>query len=257
MSDPLPQPPDPGLTPLSESVSPHRVALLLEAGVVPERSPAHAVAHDHRFFRDVLMAYDSWVTRAYLTVRFSIIRRILVDLLGNLPASGTVLNLGSGIGLFDIYGARYRPDVRFIGVDIDGSRIALSTRAAGRLGLSNVSFLCGDVTEVLPGISPDVVVALDVLHHIPPEARRRLLIWAAQHLAPGGALFVKDISMDVPWKVRFTHLLDDLMTGREPVYYFPVAEMQQHLASLGFATSTFHLWDYIPFPHVVYVARRA
>jgi SAM-dependent methyltransferase len=257
MAGPFERPPERGLTPLSDSVSPDLLAPLVEAPAAPWRSPAHQAANDPRFFRDVLRAYDSWVTRAYLGVRFSIIRRILVDLLANLPETGTVLNLGSGIGLFDLYGARYRPRTRFIGIDIDRRRIDLSRVAAGRLGLDNTEFVCGDVTKALPGVSPDVVVALDVLHHVTPEARRQILAWSATQLAPGGVLFLKDISTDVRWKLTFTRVLDDLMTGREPVYYFPVAEMQQHLASLGFASSTFHLWDYIPFPHVIYVARRS
>jgi SAM-dependent methyltransferase len=204
----------------------------------------HGDALTRQFFQQVLHAYDSRVTRAYLRVRFSIIRRILADLLGNLPDEGVVVNFGSGIGLFDIYGAKSRPSVRFIGIDLDAARIRQSTEAARRLGLDNVTFVHGDITRDLPGVDADVVVALDVLHHIPPDARARVLQWASEHLRPNGTLFVKDISTDSPWRVAFTRFLDDLMTGREPVWYFSAD------------TPSFHLWDYIPFPHIIHIATK-
>lgn len=207
-------------------------------------------------FLRILRAYESWITRAYLLVRFLIIRRILADLLSNLPDRGLVLNLGSGIGLFDIYAAHHRPDVRFIGIDIDAKRIRMATAAAARFGVSNVEFIHGDVATALPDLAPDVVITLDVLHHLSPEGQERVLGWIAAHLRPGGMLFIKDISTHVPWKVTFTRVLDDLMTRWEPTHYFSPESMRARLTALGFDTTTFHLWDYLPFPHIIYVARR-
>ena len=75
-------------------------------------------------------------------------------------------------------------------------------------------------------------------------------------LPVGGVCFIKDISTATPWKVTFTKVLDDLMTGGDPVHYFPVATMRGQLEARGMHTTAFHLWDYIPFPHVIYVARK-
>lgn len=209
-----------------------------------------------RLFFRILAAYDSWVTRAYLVVRFSIIRWILVDLLANLPERGLVLNLGSGIGLFDIYAAHHRPDLRFIGIDLNEDRIRMATDAARRFGVSNVEFIHGDVGSALPDVRPDVVITLDVLHHLPPATQDQVLGWVAANLQPSGVLFIKDISTHTKWKVTFTQVLDDIMTKREPTYYFSAEHMRRRLAALGFVTTTFHLWDYIPFPHIIYVAHK-
>ncbi len=211
---------------------------------------------DYGLFMRVMGAYSSWITKAYLLVRFSIIREIIADILSNLPERGLVLNLGSGIGLFDIYCASRRPDLTFVGVELNPKRVELSAAAARRVGVSNVTFLQGNVASELPEISPTVVIALDVLHHLDDMSRDRALRWVAGHLEAGGTLFVKDISTRSRWKVRFTKLLDDLMTGSEPVYYFGTRELKQKLDALGFVTTTFHLWDYIPFPHIIYVAHR-
>jgi cyclopropane fatty-acyl-phospholipid synthase-like methyltransferase len=211
---------------------------------------------DPAFFWTVVKAYDSWTTRLYLMTRYSIIARILADLLSNLPQHATVLNLGSGIGLFDLYAAYHRPQSRFVGVDIDRQRIELSRLAATRLGLTNVEFIHGDVTGTLPDLAPDVIVALDVLHHVSPEAREKILDWCGERLPVGGVCFIKDISTATPWKVTFTKVLDDMMTGWDPVYYFPIATMRAQLEARGMHTTAFHLWDYIPFPHVIYVARK-
>lgn len=204
----------------------------------------------------ILRVYPSWPTRAYLAARLSIIRHILTDLLDNLPERGTVLNLGSGIGLFDLYCAHQRPHLRFVGIDLDATRVARARHAAGRLGLVNVEFVHGDVTRDLPDLFPDVVVALDILHHVSPAARSRLLEWSGARLRGGGVLFIKDISTERPWRVTFTKMLDDLMTRRAPTHYFSSVELRQDLSRLGFRTATFHLWDYIPFPHIIYVAHR-
>lgn len=211
---------------------------------------------DPDFFWQVINAYDSWVMRGYLIARFSIISSIIADLLSNLPSEGLVVNLGSGIGLFDLYGARHRPGSRFVGVDIDCQRIESSRLAARRLGLTNVEFIHGDVTAPLPDLKPDVIVAIDVLHHVTPEAREQIIDWCGQRLSPGGVCFIKDISTAKPWKVTFTKVLDDLMTGGEPVHYFSVASMRAQLEAHGMQAATFHLRDYVPFPHVIYVARK-
>jgi precorrin-6B methylase 2 len=228
--------------------------------VVPDSCQAeNSIAHptmDLRLFFRILRAYESWVTRVYLLIRFSIIRWIILDILSNLPEEGTVVNLGSGIGLFDIYCAHHRPRVRFIGIERDETRVRMSKAAAGRFGVSNVEFRQGDVAESLPDLRPDVVILLDLLHHLRPGDQDRVLGWIAAHLEPQGVLFVKDISIQKPWKVRFTKLWDDVMTRREPTFYFGAGDLRRRLAALGFVTSTFHLWDYIPFPHIIYVAHK-
>lgn len=217
-------------------------------------SDAHEI--DPAFFKQVLGSYDSVITRTYLRIRFSIISRILGDLLGNLPHAGTVVNLGSGIGLFDLYGAHHRPGVTFIGIDIDAARIASSREAARRLNLTNVTFVHGDVAAALPDVTPTVIVALDLLHHLDPAVRDRVLDWCGQRLVPGGVCFVKDIATSSRWRVWFTKLLDDVMTGGDPVHYMSVPALRSALESRGLTTTVFHLWDYIPFPHVIYVARK-
>lgn len=209
---------------------------------------------DPVLFAEILAAYDSWLTRAYLVTRGVIIRDLLADLESNLPPQGLVVNLGSGIGLFDIYCARLRPDLRFLGIDADLERIELSRKAADRLGLANVEFRHGDVSEALPDLRPTAVITFDLLHHLPPAAQRRVFSWVADHLDPEGLFLIKDISVSKPWKVRFTKLLDDLMTRGEPTYYFGTHELKSNLARLGFATSSFHVKDQIPFPHIIYVA---
>jgi len=208
------------------------------------------------FFIKVLFAYDSWITRIYLLIRFTIIRSIMADILANLPEDGLVMNLGSGIGLFDIYCARFRPGASILGIDINSKRIEMSKRAAKRLHLSNVEFRHGDVTLDLPDTKPRVVIMLDLLHHVRPEQRKKILAWVALHLEENGILFIKDISTQKRWRVLFTEILDKAMTHGEEVYYYSQEEMKGALHLLGFSTSTFHLWDYIPFPHIIYIAHK-
>src|SRR5262245_58643369 len=71
----------------------------------------------------VVEAYDDWLIRTYSRVRLLILRQRFVEEIGQyLPASGDVLDLGCGFGLFSLYYAQLRPDLTFHGIDLDARR---------------------------------------------------------------------------------------------------------------------------------------
>jgi hypothetical protein len=36
----------------------------------------------------------------------------------------------------------------------------------------------------------------------------------------------------------------------------PAESLREDLSALGFTTTSVHIWDYIPFPHIIFVARK-
>jgi SAM-dependent methyltransferase len=95
--------------------------------------------------RRIIGAYDDPVIRAYCWARFWILRQRFLDEIGQyLPASGAVLDIGCGFGLFSLYYAATSPG-RFVrGLDVNLKRIGVARRAAARLGIDNVHYEQGD-----------------------------------------------------------------------------------------------------------------
>jgi 2-polyprenyl-6-hydroxyphenyl methylase/3-demethylubiquinone-9 3-methyltransferase len=100
-----------------------------------------------------------------------------------------ILEIGCGDGTLATRIAAAFPDAVIVGVDIAGEPGRLYTGDADRATFRSVPAeqLLEEGTEPF-----DLVLLVDVLHHVPPVDRADLLGTAHQLLKPGGLLFVKD-----------------------------------------------------------------
>ena len=152
------------------------------------RSPGHAELMDgvYRWQRHI---YD--LTRKYYLLG----RDRLIDGL-DVPAGGTVLEIGCGTGRNIVLAARRYPQARFFGLDISAEMLETAHGAIGREGLAGrVSLARGDATgfdaETLFGMTAfDRVFISYSLSMIPgwPKA----LVAALGTLGPGGSLHIVD-----------------------------------------------------------------
>jgi cyclopropane fatty-acyl-phospholipid synthase-like methyltransferase len=78
-----------------------------------------------------------------------------------------------------------------------------------------------------------VVSIIDVLHHVPLDARRGLFEQAAAHLRQGGLLIYKDMAQRPVWKAT-ANRIHDLILARQWIHYLPVELVEQWMAELGF-----------------------
>ncbi len=102
----------------------------------------------------------------------------------------------------------------------------------------------------------DAAYMLDIVHHIPEEAVRPLLEQVAKTLPEGGRLLVKDVDRQPAYKRWFTHALDRVMDPATPVRYWGTEELQALLEDVGFDVHRHLMVDVLPYPHVLYIARR-
>jgi len=208
----------------------------------------------------VKRVYDSFVIRAYISVRFRIINtKILDTILNYISPDRDLLVLGCGFGLFDcLVGLRW-PDKEIRGIDRDEKRIGMAREAARRLGLENNTFDVLDLSEkAIPSTPVDEILMLDVLHHIPGDQHEKLLRACHEVLRPGGYLIIKDIHRGSRAKLFFTWALDMLMTGGEPVCYRDEVDLRAQLRSIGFArVLALRIDDLLPYPHIQYVCIKA
>ena len=205
----------------------------------------------------VIRAYDDWIVRGYCWGRFWILRQRFLDEIGQyLPARGRVLDLGCGFGLFSLYYASVLPEVRLQGLDRNPRRVAMAQAAARRLGLANVSYDVGDVMDFRGGEGFDAVYMLDIVHHIPPDTVPPLLGRLHGCLPPGGVLLVKDVDTRPAPKRWFTWTLDKLMAPATPVRYWSAEELGATLRAAGFEVRRHAMLDFLPYPHILYIATK-
>jgi 2-polyprenyl-3-methyl-5-hydroxy-6-metoxy-1,4-benzoquinol methylase len=223
--------------------------------------PAGAGPDPVRYIGDpvekVIASFDSRIIRLYSRGRFTILREVFLEEIGQyLPRTGRVLDLGCGFGFFSLYFAAREPGREMFGIDLNARRIADANTAALRMGLENAHYEVRDAAEWDSEETFDAAYILDLLHHLPEREVAPFLGRLRARLRPGGTLIVKEVEDRPRWKMWFTLLLDRLMVGwREPIHYWPPAEMIALLEGLGFDVKKHSMRDWLPYPHVLYVCR--
>jgi SAM-dependent methyltransferase len=143
-----------------------------------------------------------------------------------LPATAgsyrSVLDAGSGPGVFSYELAKRHPDADVVGIEFDPELVVRTNAIARRAGLDNCHFEQGDVTRLGFDRQFDLVVSVDNLEHVDDDigAMRELL--AA--LRPGGRLVVhvpgyerrwfvlgRRVNFDVPGHVRPGYRSEELV----------------------------------------------
>ena len=204
--------------------------------------------------RSIVRAYDDPVVRAYCWARFLVLRQRFLEEIGQyLPASGPVLDIGCGFGLFSLYYAATAPARLVRGLDLSARRIAMARRAAQRLGLDNVAYELGDARDFKGDTEVAAAYMLDIVHHVPPASVPPLLRALRRALPVGGRLLVKDVDTHPAPKRWFTWWLDKAMAPRAPVHYWSAERLAAALGDAGFAVHRHLMVDWLPYPHVLYV----
>ena len=243
-----------------QNQSAHAVPPAAEAGRDPAAPSSELRATGvpggaRRLIATIVAAYDHPLVRWYSRIRFVILRQRFLDEIGQyLPERGRVVDVGCGFGLFALYFAATHPGLTIRGIDLDEARIAMARRAAAKLGVSNVSFERGDATQLGFDGAVDCVYMLDIIHHIGRAAVLPLVETISRALARDGVLIVKDVDARPFHKMAFTWALDKLMDPRAEVSYWHAAEFSALLRERGFRTYSHAMLDFLPYPHVLYVA---
>jgi 2-polyprenyl-3-methyl-5-hydroxy-6-metoxy-1,4-benzoquinol methylase len=230
----------------------------------PRRNPVDSdelngsIYTQHRkLLRRIIAAYNSRIVRAYCVVRFIIININMLHILSLcMRGKRRVLEIGCGFGLFACYFAARNSNIRYHGIDLNAGRIEMARKAARTLQLENVRFECRDARDVLE-LEPqyDVIIMMDLMHHLPDESKHHLLQTVMPHLAPGGRVIFKEISRKPAWKLFFTWVLDVLMTGGFDMWYWNARQFREAMDP-SFDLEIYPIADLLPYPHVVYLFTR-
>ena len=119
--------------------------------------------------------------------------REVIDALALKPDS-VIADIGSGTGYFAVRFARVVPKGRVYGVDIEPDMVKYLTERAEREGLKNLTALTGTPTDPRLPEKADLVVMVNVFHHI--ADRERYFRNLRGSLKPGGRIAIIDHNMD-------------------------------------------------------------
>lgn len=171
-----------------------------------------------------------------------------------IPKRGTILDIGSGDGLFANFLAISSPKRNVVGVDLRKQRVM-----AGEKGVPNVRFIVGDaINTKLP--KADSVVMFHLLHHIYPKMKQREIIQkVANLLSKNGKFVVVEIAQRPILKYIFCFLVDafvlPVLFDRKlydfDFHYRKPVEWEEILSENGFTSTRKFVDRGMPFPHVI------
>lgn len=177
-----------------------------------------------------------------------------------LPASGSVLEVGCGHGLLSLSLALASSERRVTGIDVDDDKLTAARAAATRAGLA-VTFeaVQGDA---LPAGPWNGIAIVDVLYLLAAADQRSLLAACAERLARGGTLVVKEMAPVPRWKATWNTLQETAavtilgITEGDHLTFLPPAELASAMAGAGLAVTERPLHRGYPHPHHLLVGRK-
>ena len=114
-----------------------------------------------------------------------------------LKPDSVIADIGSGTGYFSVRFSHMVPQGRVYGVDTEPDMVKYLAERALRAGLKNLTAVAGVTDDPRLPEKADVVVLVDVYHHIPD--RTRYFRHLAGSLKPGARVAIIDFRMDSPY----------------------------------------------------------
>jgi 2-polyprenyl-3-methyl-5-hydroxy-6-metoxy-1,4-benzoquinol methylase len=177
-----------------------------------------------------------------------------------LPASGSILEVGCGHGLLSLFLALGSAGRRVTGIDVDLDKLDAARAAAARGGLA-VTFDEAEGGD-LPDGPWDGIAIVDVLYLLAAADQGLLLRACAERLASGGVLAVKEMAPEPRWKARWNVVQETAavkllrITAGEQMTFLPPAEMASVMADAGLQVTQRALDRGYVHPHLLLVGRR-
>jgi 2-polyprenyl-3-methyl-5-hydroxy-6-metoxy-1,4-benzoquinol methylase len=134
------------------------------------------------------------------------------------PPAAHALDFGCGAGALLALLSERRQIASGIGCDVSIDGIATAKAAQARLSHDVLDFRRIADFKDIPADKFEIVVMIDVLHHIPPTHQQEAISAAARRVAPGGRLIYKDMTRHPFWR-RWANTTHDLLLSGQLVHY--------------------------------------
>jgi 2-polyprenyl-3-methyl-5-hydroxy-6-metoxy-1,4-benzoquinol methylase len=147
----------------------------------------------------------------------------------------TVLDLGAGIGLLGLLLHALDRGHRTHGIEWDERKVSFAHRLAP--DASTCSMQQGNLLDAA-WPKTDVVVLVDVLHYFPIPVQQKLIQRIAEHLEPGGVLYLREMNLEAQGRARITRTIERLAVALRwnratRVHWRNIQAIQEDLVHVG------------------------
>jgi uncharacterized protein len=126
-----------------------------------------------------------------------------------LPKKGHITDVGCGYGFLSYMLALISEERQITGIDYDEDKIDVARSGISRP--ANTEFICGDVLNIPFKPSKAFVIA-DVLHYMPEEWQRSVILKCTENLEPDGLIIIRDGDSSMEKKHKGTKLTEFFST---------------------------------------------
>jgi len=126
------------------------------------------------------------------------------------PAKGKILDLGCGFGLLPIMLSSGFPERTITAIDCEQARVNVAEGERCRLGISNCTFLCGDIAVCDYGGPYDCVLLVDVLYQFSRDGKEKVIERCRNCLNRGGLLIIKEMDNRPLWKFAWCYIQESV-----------------------------------------------
>lgn len=170
-----------------------------------------------------------------------------------IPEGKNYIDVGCGYGFISIWTALVFPEARVTGMDVVESRIAFASELAK--DIRNLKFEVKDITKDRNIDDPEIILLIDLFHHVPFESQMPFLKQCIDKTPKGGYIVFKDIDRKPWWKFRVNYVQDYLFT-REATYCRDKGEYMEFFRQNGFEPEYFDLMKGYPYSHYLIRAKK-
>lgn len=172
-------------------------------------------------------------------------------LISYVPQKGTIIDIGSGYGIFSNLLALMFPKLQITAVELDRKKANLTNH-----GLPNVELIVDDITKIsIPPVN--CILMIHVLHHLSSyKEQETLLKECFKKLKKKGILLIVEIDRFPAWKYILTQIADHMLYPKDTIYYRFRNDLIRLLKRYKFKIKDVTFNAGTPFSHVLYICRR-
>lgn len=198
--------------------------------------------------------YPLLIPRLYNYLRLAIMP--LEEIVAVVPKKSTILDVGCGYGLLDIYLAQTSQNRTVIGSELNQRRVRIAQTISQ--DLENVNFFEENLLHLdrVKTFNIDCILLIDLLHHVSFAQQSELLAKIYDLLPTGGTLVIKDLDDRPAFKYYWNLIHDKLVTGFDRLYFSSALQQRSKIESLGLEITHYRSIAHPCYAHYLMVGRK-
>jgi len=126
-----------------------------------------------------------------------------------IPNKAHITDIGTGYGYLPYMLSFVEKERTFTGIDYDCTKINTAQNNISKT--DKLNFICGDALQI-NFVESDIFIILDVLHYMPKEKQKELIVKCIENLKPNGKIIIRDGNSEMEKKHKGTKLTEFFST---------------------------------------------